>query len=373
MRTAMTIQPRILLTAVTALALAGATACQAAPADEPPGSGSTATSAAEEPGTDSSEASGEPTQDGPTSPGATLPDFSDVAEPACGEPFALPERVSELRVDGGPQAAMPDHGGGWTTQLVNDGDQAVSAYVAYEDVIVVDAAGAVVASPDPEFMGAEGATWVSIAPGESAAMPLDLSAGCAGGEDLPAGEYQAYGAVTFVADDGSREQAQGGPWPITIGGGDSQPVYTPPSGGVEVLTGCGDAWTPPAPTTGFSLDLIDPIRDSRAASDDVAGRAVLTVTQQMQGLVFTEVVVLRDGEVVDLSLGSDVSTLAVTSPGAVVPLDFSESFRDCASTSQEPTALPPGDYELVVVAAMLGEGEGMTVIAATEPVPVTLT
>ncbi|WP_420114054.1 hypothetical protein, partial [Pseudactinotalea sp.] len=132
---------------VAALALVAA-ACQGPPAAG--GGGTTEPETTEEPTTEPTE---EPTGGEGTSGGsdAGLPDFSDAVFPECGEAFTgLPERTSDLVVEGGPSEALPEYGGGWMATVTNNGDELVQGQIAMMQLVVVDGEGNVVAAPDPD-------------------------------------------------------------------------------------------------------------------------------------------------------------------------------------------------------------------------------
>ena len=169
-------------------------------------------------------------------------------------------------VENGPTGAMPATGGGWAATVTNTGDELIQAPVALTQLTIVDGDGRVVAAPDPDsdiFLGAEGPRWMGLAAGSSLETRIAIPAACATGDWLPSGDYQAYGAITFVDGD-SYEQAQGGPWPLTIGGGPETDLeVTVPPGTVPADLECGATWADPQPSTGFELELIDPIRSPR--------------------------------------------------------------------------------------------------------------
>lgn len=294
----------------------------------------------------------------------TLPDFSDAVIPECGDTFALPERTSALVVEGGPSDGLPDSGGGWDAILTNTSEEVVQGFVTFGDLVVVGGDGRVVSSIDTDFMGAEGPSYVGIAPGESMPVPLDLSGNCG---ELASGSYQAYAMVTFVAEDGTLEQAQGGPWPIELGSGESHPGETLPEGTVEMDLTCGATWVLPEVGTEMGLELIDPIRTPRSATDDIDGDAALRVTQPIVEALYVVVVVLKDGEVVGSLPAGDVYTSAAASPGVSVPLFFGHNLRACYGDPVKPPQLPAGDYEVAVVAAAITESESVTVLAVVEP------
>lgn len=351
-------------------------ACQGAAAGDDAGATSSATGATDPAPTTSApvEPSDPTTSTEPTEPhdhDGALPDVSDAVVPECGGTFALPERVSELVVDGGPPGALPDQGGGWTAEVTSAADEVVQGYVTFAGLVVVDDTGAVVAAPDPGSMGAEGSSYVGVAAGASMPLPLQVGPDCRTGDWLPTGDYEAYAAVTFVAADGGLEQAQGGPWPVTIGGGDSEPIHSGPEGVVGADVGCGEPWSQPQPGTDIDLELIDQIRTPRPSSDDIDGRALVRVGQQMQSVVWTEVVVLSDGVRVNRPLATDATTTVAVSPGTSVPSEFGTDLLDCSESSDRPLA--PGDYEVLVGLFTGGDGEGgVDVVAVTEPVTITL-
>ncbi|WP_162458682.1 hypothetical protein [Pseudactinotalea suaedae] len=293
----------------------------------------------------------------------TLPDFSDAVIPECGDIFALPDRTSALVVEGGPSEGLPASGGGWNATVTSSADQLVQGYVTYEDVVVVDGEGRVVGTIDTDFMGAEGPSYVGIAPGESMPVPLNMPSSC--GEPAN-GSYQAYAMVTFVADDGTLEQAQGGPWPIEVGSGESHPGDNPPVGTAEMDLACGAPWDMPELGTDMSLELIDPIRTPRAATDNIDGDATLQTPQPMNEQLWTAVVVLQDGVVVSTLPGGDVYTSAAVSPGTSVPLQFISDMHSCSSDPTDPAPLPAGAYQVAVVAAAITGSETVTALAVTE-------
>lgn len=361
---------RLFTTFLAATALAAVAACQPPPAT--PGSTDPEPSAS----TQEPEPTDSTGDDGGTDAG--LPDFSDAVFPGCGETFAPPERASALVVDGGPEEALPDHGGGWMASVTNNHDEPIQGQVAMAQLVVTDGDGRVVASPDPEdpvFLGAEGSYWMGIAAGDSMQTGIQMSPSCETGDWLPAGDYQAYAAITFVGaegDFGDMEQAQGGPWPVTIGGGDSQPSTIAPPGSVQADLDCGATWPDPEVATGYDLALLDEIRSPRPVGEAMQGFAQLDVAGAIHGLVFTQVLVLRDGVVVNHNPGSDVATTVSATAGTRLTLDFGTEFLDCDSSLSDPQPLEPGGYEAVVVAVTVAD-DGTHLLAATEPVELELT
>lgn len=163
-----------------------------------------------------------------------------------------------------------------------------------------------------------------------------------GGDWLPPGDYEAYGALTFVDGD-EYEQAQGGPWPLTIGGGSEiEGASTVPDGTVAADLECGATWTDPEPDTGFGLELLDRIRTPREADDDIDGRALVSVTAPIDATVFSEVVVLRDGVIVNHMPGTDDAQVVTATAGTSVPEGFDEQFFDCDASMGDAAPLPPG-------------------------------
>lgn len=305
--------------------------------------------------------------------GPVVHDFSDAVFGECGEPFALPERSSELVVETGPSGAVEPHGG-WTTTIANTSDRLVQGWVAVTHVVVVDGDGRVVATPDPEdpvFFGAEGPSWIGVTAGDSVSASMQLPLGCATDDWLPAGEYEAFGVVTFSHPDGGYEQAHGGPWPLTIGGDGTPQQPTIPAGAVPVDLTCGARWQDPQPSTGFELTLLDRIRTPRPATDDIDGRAVVGVGADIDAILFTEVVLLRDGVVVGHMPGSDNVTTAMATAGTTIPDGFASDLLDCDSSMTSPQHLAPGEYQVVVV-ALTASAEGTLLLAATEKMPLAI-
>lgn len=370
------------LVGVATLALVAA-ACQGAPAGA--GDDTTEPTVTEEPTETETaeEPTDEPTEDdggGEDTGGGTdagLPDFSDAVFPECGDAFdGLPERTSDLVVEGGPSEALPEYSGGWMATVTNNGDELVQGQIGMMQLIVVDGDGNVVAAPDPDdqiFYGAEGPFWMGIAPGETLETGIPMTHGCETGDWLPAGDYQAYAAITFTnseGDFGEMEQAQGGPWDITVGGGESDITPIVPPGTAVANLECGQEWTNPDVSTGYELELLDEIRSPRAGSDPIEGRASLTTGGPVDALVFTTVLVLMDGEIVNWEPGSDTATTVSATAGATVPLDFGSELFSCGSENS-PEPLARGVYDVVVVAVAL-DGEGTHVLDATDPVTLDL-
>lgn len=390
-----------ILTGLAALALVGAlTACQ--PPEDDPGGGGTDTTPVEtlsgtedstnggsEEGAGDTEGGADGDTDGGTeedtdgdtggSGGGTdagLPDFSDAVFPECGDSFALPQRTSGLIVEGGPSEALPEHGGGWTATVTNSTGELIQGQIAMMQLVIVDGEGEVVAAPDPDdslFLGAEGPYWMGIEAGGSLEVGIPMMPSCDTGDWLLAGEYQAFATITFVGsegDFGDMEQAQGGPWDITVGGGDSEVGTTVPEGAVLADLECGATWDAPDIGTGYELELIHSIRSPRSVTDDIDGSALLHTSSSVNGLTFTLVLVLKDGEIVNWTPGSDTATLAAATGGASIPLGFTSELFACG-TEGSPKPLPMGGYQAVVVAVTADE-EGTHVLAATDPVALEL-
>lgn len=336
-------------------------------ASEPPSEGTSSS-------TETASAIETPTDAGEIPTGAVLADVSDAVFGECGEVFAPPDRTSELVIESGPSEPLAETGGAWRTTVRIGSDELVQAPVAMDQLIVVDGEGRVVASPDPDsglFFG-EGPRWMGLAAGASIETTIVVPAACETGDWLPPGDYQAYGALTFV-DGEDYEQAQGGPWPITIGGGaEVEATATIPDGAVTADLECGATWTDPQPSTGFELELLDQIRTPREASDDIDGRALISVTAAIDATVFSEVVVLRDGVVVNHMPGTDDAQGVTATAGTTVPEGFDEQFFDCDVPMTDATPLQAGEYEVVVVVLAGGDGPA-AVIATTPRIPLTLT
>ena len=71
---------------------------------------------------------------------------------------------------------------------------------------------------------------VGVAPGETLTTVVQTDVACETGDWLPAGDYEVFATITFVAGSGEMEQAQGGPWPLTVGDGDAGALPAPPPG-----------------------------------------------------------------------------------------------------------------------------------------------
>lgn len=359
----------LLAAGLLTLALAGVGACQPAPGG--PGDPTT------EPTTDASTTpEPEPTDPDPTEPAGELPDVSDAVIPACGETFALPERTSELVVDSGPSEALPAHGGGWATTVTSTAEDPVQGFVAMQQVVVVDGDGRVVVAPDPEdpvFMGAEGPFWMGVAPGETLTTVVQMDVACETGDWLPAGDYEVFATITFVAGSGEMEQAQGGPWPLTVGEGDAGALpASPPDGAVPVDLACGASWAPPQPGTGYGLQPWDGLGGEHEAGAVLEGDVGVDLTAPMHGLLFPLVVVLRDGEVVNHQMGGDTATTVSATAGTHAVLDVAADLLDCGTPAGDPAPLPPGSYQAVLLLATMLDGEPHAV-AVTEPVDLELT
>lgn len=328
-----------------------------------------------------------PTTDAPTddstdggaeSPsGIVLHDFSDAVFGECGEVFTPAARTSELVVENGPSEPVVQFGGSWVARITNNGQELVQSQVGFSKLVVVDSTGTVVATPNPDddfFFGFEGSAWYGLAPGESIETSLEVPPSCETGDWLAPGEYQAYGAVTFASEDGEYEQAQGGPWPLTVVDGTVEGgiPQTVPSGALPIDLECGAPWEALSPTTGYGLELLDQIRQERSADEPIDGRAVVNITQPIDSMVFLQPVVLQDGVVVTQIPGTDSVTKVAASAGTSVPLSFGTEFFDCtAGSSGAASTLPPGEYQVAVVALTIVD-ESTQLLAVTEPVDVVL-
>lgn len=363
---------------VASVALVAAVVWQASAIDRdpmPPAT-STQTSPSTDPTEDpsgsatSEEPTGTPSDDPVTDPA----DWSEAVFPECGDTgFALPERTSQLVVDGGPPDALQP-GAVWRTTLRNTGTTGISGDVAILQTVVVDDAGEVVATIDPDnevFWGAEGSVSLSIDAGAELPFIVQPTWGCDGAV-LPAGEYTVYVLITVAealgAEHATMEQAQGGPFPLVVDDGapDSAPELEPPAGAVPFTGACGDTWAAPDVQTGYELQLLDDIRPERAADDDIDGTARLTTTSDLTGTVYHEVLVLAGGEVVSEAPGTDAAPEVYLSGGASFESGFGTQFIGCDSQP-----LPSGDYEVVVVTVLMTGGERYA-IALTEPLAVVL-
>ncbi|WP_420111884.1 hypothetical protein, partial [Pseudactinotalea sp.] len=267
-------------------------------------------------------------------------------------------------------------GGGWMATVTNNGDELVQGQIAMMQLVVVDGEGNVVAAPDPDdpiFFGAEGPFWMGVAPGETLETGIPMTHGCENSDWLPAGDYRAYATITFTnaeGDFGDMEQAQGGPWDITVGGGESEITPIVPPGTAVVDLECGQEWTNPDVSTGYELALLDDIRSPRAASEPIDGRASLSTGGPVDALVFTTVLVLMDGEIVNWEPGSDTATTVSATAGATIPLDVGSELLACGSENS-PEPMAAGIYDVVVVAVAL-DGEGVHLLDATDPVSLDL-
>ena len=342
----------------------------------------TQTSASDAPTTDpTSEPSGEPTADATGEPTGTDPgDWSDGVFPECGDTFdGLPERTSQLVVTEGPSEPLGP-GGSWLSQVENTGSTWVQGDVAFYQTVVVDAEGVVVATietGDEIFWGAEGSTHLAIAPGET--LPFQVSESWTCGTDTPeqlgSGAYEVYVLLSIseegVADPVELEQAQGGPFPMVIGDGvEPQPTsLAPPQGAQPWDRRCGDSWTTPEPDTGFELELLDQINTRRPVTDDIDGRSRLSVTQQVSGAIYHEVVLIQDGRILSSDQNTDAVTTYVLSAGSDIEPDFGRDLLGC-----DGAPLASGEYQTVVITLLQQfsseSDDGVTryVVAATDPV-----
>ncbi|HLV54721.1 MAG TPA: hypothetical protein VKY71_04010 [Actinotalea caeni] len=359
---------------VASVALVGVVVWQAGRLVDDPPSPATPTvthEPSEEPSTAPSTDPSDDVTDEPTGdPGGDPDDWSDAVFPACGDAFAgLPERTSQLVVTEGPDGPTPTGGGPWLTQVRNDGATEISGDVAYAQMVVVDGEGVVVATNDPTsdwFWGAEGSLHLAIAPGDTLPFPVSPTWRCGDSQPLPSGEYEAYVLLSVgeigVSGPDDLEQAQGGPFPLLVDD-DRQPErlpVEPPPGAVEWTTACGDTWSAPEPTTGFALDLEHEIRSPRAASDDIDGAAQVTAGAPVTGVLYNDVVLVRDGQVVTPPPGSDAHVLHALSEGSRVPLGFTSSLVGCDGST-----LPAGQYQAVVLTLLAIHDPGSATGAET--------
>lgn len=367
--------------AVASVALVAVIAWQAGAFDRDPAPPATPTQ------TSTGDPTEDPTGDEPTGeepstdPTGEEPDpasWSDAVFPECGDvDFALPERQSQLVVDGGPSGSLPP-GAWWPTVIRNTGSTTVGGHAGILQTVVVDGDGAVVATVDPDdpvFWGAEGGVELSVAAGEEMPFAVQGTFGC-DGAPLPAGSYTAYVLITVdpsgEADRDALQQAQGGPFPFTVDDGAAVPDLglTAPEGAVEWSTGCGDAWSMPQVETGYQLELLDSIRAERPAGDDINGRSRLTTTSTLTGSLRNEVVLVADGQVVGEAPGTDALPMVFLSGGSTYDDSFVSQLMGC-----DGQPLPPGDYQAAVMTVLYipvpGDMERY-VVAAAEPVDLLL-
>ncbi|ACQ78894.1 hypothetical protein Bcav_0632 [Beutenbergia cavernae DSM 12333] len=320
---------------------------------------------------------------------------SEPVQPVCGEPFALPDRPSQLALEASfpePVAFPADPAGlgtrlGAVVELTNRGEAWIDETTPYEaQLVVVGLDGAVVAAyEDPDIGYGEGTSALAVAPGDtfelSASLLLDFACGETAPTDatLPPGEYEVYGLLPAQGD--GDLQGQGGPWPLTVVDG-QQPEEWPtpersgqPEGAVPWTYECGAAWEPPAITTGFTLEAEQPIRSPRPATDHLEGFWSLTTTQELRGpTVFGQVVLVQDGRAVSEPLpGGDAVTVPFASPDGAFSLLAAGNLVGCDGSS-----LPPGGYEVHVVALLIpgdaqdGEGEHLVAVAVSDVESVTI-
>lgn len=349
----------------------------------------TETTTTEDPTTDPTDeptSTDEPT-DEPTGGEETDPaDWSDAVFPECGDAFAgLPERTSQLVATQGPSETLGTGGGQWLTQVENTGTTPIQADVALAQAVVVDSAGTVVATVDASddvIWGAEGGFHLAIDPGDTLPFRVQGSYECAGDAGpLGDGEYELYVMLT-MGEAGSTapddlEQAQGGPFPLVINESvETSPVeLDQPDGAVPWALECQAPWTEPAIETGFELEVLDPqIRTERATTDPIAGgRTNLTVTQQVTGTLYNDVVLIQDGQVVTPAFAGDSGSEYTLSAGSAIDLGFSSPLVGCDGST-----LPPGDYQAVVVTVLhqwsagAEDGSLTSIVAATDPVDLVL-
>ncbi|TGO06555.1 hypothetical protein [Serinibacter arcticus] len=316
----------------------------------------------------------------PTPEPPPAPEGSDIAYPVCGEVFALPERVPQLslELEGGLTEWAPPPASGRTGTLTGDAtltNQGGDDVVGYPDLqvylVVVDTEGRVVATEaNPETPTAEYYSQLALSAGDTAAVAVGLGSACpgAGGDDarvLSAGDYQAYGLSNLYGDGQVvLQQAQGGPWPLTIS--TQAPAVRPdlPMEDRPLLAGAAflgsECSVPfdPRPTTALSITAGD-IRSPRTADDSI-DELEITVTAGApidREVVFAAVLLTQDGLLVNHVPATDAVASLTMSTGTSLTLDTWSTLTDC-----EYQPLPAGAYEAHPVLVQ-GAAEGLVVVA----------
>ncbi|PWD50703.1 hypothetical protein C8046_08595 [Serinibacter arcticus] len=310
-----------------------------------------------------------PTETVPPEPPA--PSGSDIAVPVCGEVFALPERVPQLSFtlegDLREGAGRGEGAVGSLTapmRLTNHGDTEAVGYLDYQAFLVlVDTDGRVVlTAANPEFATAESGVQLQLLPDDGVAME-GLAQGfeaCPGAAPEPGrlvgpGDYQVYALRNVWSEGAVVQQAQGGPWPLTVAEAAPEPVE-PMATPAEVPTGadpmpaCGEPFSPSAAT---GLDLTaGSIRTPRASSDSI-NELDLTLTTSVplvgSGATWQAVVLTRDGIRVTADQGTDAGVFLYMSAGTSTELSAWANLLGC---DYEP--LPPGTYVAHPVLMYLG-------------------
>lgn len=295
--------------------------------------------------------------------------------------FALPDRQSQLVVEGAPEEPLAP-AGAWEATIRNDGADAVVGDLAMAHMVVTDSDGVVVATVDPTvpwgFWGGEGSARLKIAGGEQLPFPVSPAFSCEE-EWLPSGEYEAWVLLTVGAvgetEPSALNQAQGGPFPLVIEEDAAYDVVSlPVPDGAAAWTSpdCGDAWATPQVSTGSEIELAERIESPRTVGEKIEGPASLTTGGPMTGPLRLEALTIQDGTVVGLGgWASDALDDQYLSGGVETDLGIYSLLKDCRENP-----LPAGDYEIAVVAVhtryVVG-GVEEHVVAVADPVDVTLT
>jgi len=310
---------------------------------------------------------------------------SDGRTPACGEPLALAQSIEGLAL---VSTAFPDAAGRPTTssaaaqpgertfadsralattmlasievtnQSTGTGHEVGGGSGYSQTVLVRD--GIVLARTAFEPFSLQG-NYV-LKPGQTRAAPGLFPAPCpadgsqsddtAPATDLPEGDYELY-AILNPSDDGSTEQAVGGPWDVRIGDSTSASTST------DSLPRCGEAYVAPEPSGHLTLvSAAFEDDDGHGLPRSPAGTApfatdlavsVLPVdvrndgTVRADGTMSTAVsfTIVRDGKVV-------AAPRAASSPPLLLDLDPGQTapLSAVAPVPCDGGALADGDYDV---------------------------
>lgn len=359
--------------ALTAMALVLTACASPESAETPSTSAPESTSATESPSPTEEPMSEEPAPD-------PAPSGSEIVSPVCGEPFALPESAPQLRFDVAGSVAEEQLEGSPSSlkamvSLTNDGDDTVAGGLDYSVfLVVVDGEGLTVASgANPENPAPESSNHLALAAGDTTDLPAAASwnDACPGASTDPMrlldpGEYEVFGLVNVYGDDGAvLQQAQGGPWPLTVGAEAPalapMPEAAPPvAGGVPLDSRCNVPFDA-QPATGLELEA-GPIRTPRAADDSIDGfELTVTADTAVAGASALPVVFLsQDGQLVNGVPETDSGAFLTMSADTSVRVSGWTPLIDC---SYEP--LLPGTYTAHPV--LVGGSYGSLAVIARAP------